>query len=110
MAENKAKGPKSLTKSAVYQEVASKTNLSRKQVSEVFDALGQLIRDQLGKKGPGVFTIPGLLKLKLRKRPATKAGTRPNPFKPGEMMAVKARPATNVVKALPLKSLKESVK
>ncbi len=107
MAENKTK---SLTKSAVYQELASKTNLSRKQVSEVFDALSQLIRDQLGKKGPGVFTIPGLLKLKLRKRPAVKAGTRPNPFKPGEMMAVKARPASNVVKALPLKSLKEAVK
>ena len=54
--------------------------------------------------------LPGLLKLKLRKRPAVKAGTRPNPFKPGEMMAVKARPASNVVKALPLKSLKEYVK
>ena len=107
MAENKVK---SMTKSAVYQEVASTTNLSRKQVAEVFDALSQLIRRELGKKGPGVFTVPGLLKLKLRKRPATKAGTRPNPFKPGEMMAVKARPATNVVKALPLKSLKEMVK
>jgi nucleoid DNA-binding protein len=107
MADNKVK---SMTKSAVYQEVAGTTNLSRKQVAEVFDALSQLIKRELGKKGPGVFTIPGLLKLKLRKRPAVKAGTRPNPFKPGEMMAVKARPATNVVKALPLKSLKESVK
>ncbi|HZY88558.1 MAG TPA: HU family DNA-binding protein [Gemmataceae bacterium] len=110
MAENKAKTPKSMTKSAVYQDLASATNLSRKQVAEVFEALGQMIRKELGKKGPGVFTIPGLLKLKLRKRPATKAGTRANPFKPGEMMAVKARPASNVVKALPLKSLKESVK
>jgi nucleoid DNA-binding protein len=107
MAENKVK---SMTKSAVYQEVASATNLSRKQVAEVFDALSQLIKRELGKKGPGMFTVPGLLKLKLRKRPATKAGTRPNPFKPGEMMAVKARPASNVVKALPLKSLKEMVK
>jgi nucleoid DNA-binding protein len=107
MAENKVK---SMTKSAVYQEVAGATNLSRKQVAEVFDALAQLIKRELGKKGPGAFTVPGLLKLKLRKRPATKAGTRPNPFKPGEMMAVKARPASNVVKALPLKSLKEMVK
>lgn len=107
MADNKVK---SLTKSAVYQELASSANLSRKQVAEVFDALSHLIRRELGKKGPGVFTIPGLLKLKLRKRPAVKAGTRANPFKPGEMMAVKARPASNVVKALPLKSLKDSVK
>ncbi len=110
MAENKTKAPKSMTKSSVYQEVANSTNLSRKQVSEVFDALAQLIKRELGKKGPGTFTIPGLLKLKLRKRPATKAGKRPNPFKPGEMMDVKARPASNVVKALPLKSLKEMVK
>ena len=110
MADNKTKAPKSLSKSAVYQEVASATNLTRKQVSEVFEALGQLIKKELGKKGSGVFTIPGLLKLKLRKRPATKAGKRPNPFKPGEMMEVKARPASNIVKALPLKSLKEMVK
>jgi nucleoid DNA-binding protein len=108
MADNKA--PKPMTKSAVFQEVANSTKLTRKQVSEVFDALAGLIKGQLGKKGPGVFTIPGLLKLKLKKRPATKAGKRPNPFKPGEMMEVKAKPARNDVKALALKSLKEMIK
>ena len=112
MADNKAanKPGKSLTKSAVYQKLAEETNLTRKQVAEVFDALAKLIRDQLGKKGPRSFTIPGLLKLTLKQRPATKAGTRPNPFKPGEMMEVKAKPARNTVRARPLTTLNEMVK
>ncbi len=49
------------------------------------------------------------MKITVIKKPATKAGTRPNPFKPGEMMDVKAKPARNVVKVRPLKSLKEMV-
>ena len=79
-------------------------------MAEVFDALANLIHRELGKKGPGVFTVPGLLKLKRITKPATKATTRPNPFKPGEMMEVKAKPATATsCKAQPLKSLKEMI-
>ena len=107
MAETKTKAA---TKSAIYQELSEKTGLSKKQVDSVFVALSDVIKNELGKKGPGVFTVPGLLKLKRITKPATKAGTRPNPFKPGEMMDVKAKPARNVVKAQPLKSLKELVK
>jgi nucleoid DNA-binding protein len=101
---------KKLTKTAIHQELANTTKLSKKQVAEVFDALTAIIKKELGKKGPGEFTLPGLLKLKLVRKPATKAGKRPNPFKPGEMMEVKAKPAHNVVKARPLKSLAELVK
>jgi nucleoid DNA-binding protein len=107
MAENKVKR---MTKTSLYQELASAANLSKRQVAEVFDALTSVIRKELGKKGPGEFTLPGLLKLKLIKKPATKAGTRPNPFKPGEMMEVKAKPARNVVKPRALKTLQEMVK
>jgi nucleoid DNA-binding protein len=109
MAEKTAKA-KSMTKSAVYQELAGSTGLSRKQVSEVFEGLTKLIKSQLGKKGPGVFSIPGLLKLTLKRKPATKGGTKPDPFHPGEMMVVKPKPAKNVVKARPLKALNEMVK
>jgi nucleoid DNA-binding protein len=101
---------KRLTKTGIYQEVSTATKLTKKQVAEVFDALTTVIKKELGKKGPGEFTLPGLLKLKLVRKPATKAGRRPNPFKPGEMMEVKAKPAHNVVKARPLKSLAELVK
>jgi nucleoid DNA-binding protein len=111
MAENKAtKAGKPLTKSQVYQELADSTELTRKQIAEVFNGLTRLIKRELGKKGPGVFAIPGLLKLRLTRKPATKAGTRPDPFHKGEIMNVKAKPARNVVKARPLKTLNEMVK
>ncbi len=97
------------SKSQTFADLAEATGLSRKQVAEVFDALAELIKRELGKKGPGVFTVPGLLKLKKVTKPATPATTRPNPFKPGEMMTVKAKPATAKVRAQPLKSLKEMV-
>jgi nucleoid DNA-binding protein len=101
---------KKMTKTGIYQELSNTTKLSKKQVGDVFDALTNLIKKELGKKGPGEFTLPGLLKLKLVRKPATKAGKRPNPFKPGEMMDVKAKAAHNVVKARPLKTLAELVK
>lgn len=101
--------PKAPSKSEVFSEIASETGLSRKQVSTVFDALTVEITKALGKKGPGMFVIPGLMKLKVVRKPATPGGVRPNPFRPGEMMEVKPRPARNVVKALALKRLKEMV-
>jgi len=106
MAENKTKAA---SKSAILQELADETGLSRKQVASVFDGLANMIKNHLGKKGPGVVTIPGLLKLKLVRKPATKARKGKNPFT-GEEMMFKAKPARNVVKALPLKNLKEMVK
>lgn len=105
-----SKAPKSRTKSEVYTTVANETGLSRKQVASVFDALSKMISGEMGKKGPGVFTIPGLVKIKRIRKPATPEKTVANPFKPGEMMTVKAKPARSVVKAQPLKNLKEMAK
>jgi nucleoid DNA-binding protein len=100
---------KAATKSEIYQELSQKTELSKKQVAAVFEGLGELIQRELGKKGPGVFTVPGLLKLKRVNKPATKARQGINPFTK-EPMTIKAKPARSVVKALPLKSLKEMIK
>ncbi|CAA9435804.1 MAG: DNA-binding protein BpH2 [uncultured Phycisphaerae bacterium] len=108
MATSKA-AAKAPNKSQVFTQIAERTGLTRKQVSAVFEELGTTIKENVGKKGPGQFVVPGLMKIIVNKKPATKAGTRPNPFKPGEMMDVKARPARNVVKVRPLKSLKEMV-
>jgi nucleoid DNA-binding protein len=99
---------KSVTKGEIYTKLATKTGLSKKQVSTVFESLTELIGNELGKKGPGMFVVPGLLKLKVVRKPATKAKTGINPFTK-EPMTYKAKPARNVVKALPLKSLKEMV-
>ncbi len=98
---------KPLTKSEILNALAEATGLPRKQVAGVLEALGGLIGKNIGKKGPGVFTVPGLLKISVIVKEATKAGMRPNPFKPGEMMKVAAKPARRVVKIRALKSLKD---
>lgn len=102
-----AKAP---TKSEVYGNISKATGLSRKQVASCFEALGTEVKKAVSKKGPGIFTLPGLAKIVVRVKPATKGGMKPNPFKPGEMMEVKAKPATRVVKVRALKSLKEMAK
>jgi len=99
---------KPATKGEVYTKLASKSGLTKKQVSTVFDALTDMIGGELGKKGPGIFVVPGLLKLKIVRKPATKAKQGINPFTKAPMV-YKAKPARNVVKALPLKTLKEMV-
>ena len=97
-----------ISKSETLQTLSAATALSRKQVATVFDELGKLIHKNLRKK-PGVFVVPGLLKLKVVHKPARPARKGINPFTKKEQM-FKAKPARNVVKALPLKGLKEMVK
>jgi nucleoid DNA-binding protein len=105
MTDNKVKAA---SKTATYTELANATGLSKKQVAALFDALTKYIEDQLGKKGPGVFTVPGLLKIKRVRKPATKPRQGRNP-KTGEPMMIAAKPARTVVKALALKGLKQMV-
>ncbi len=109
-AQAKSAKSKPRTKSEIYQEVSSATGLTRKQVGAVFDEVTKLIHSQLGSQGPGVFTFPGLLKIKRVVKPATQTRTIPNPFKPGEMITVQGKPARNAVRALALKNLKQMVK
>ena len=98
------------TKSAILAEIAENTDLSKKQVSSVFDELADLIERHVKKGGAGEFTMPGLLKIKTVKKPARKAQKGvPNPFRPGETMDVAAKPASTRVKVLPLKGLKDFV-
>ncbi|MEQ8855138.1 MULTISPECIES: HU family DNA-binding protein [Gimesia] len=105
----KATKDKPLTKTEILNALAEGSGLTKKEVTAVLDELSSLIAKNLGKRGPGVFNVPGLLKIQVQRKPATKATTRPNPFKPGEMMQVAAKPARNVVKVRPLKALKEMV-
>src|ERR1700746_3894318 len=96
------------TKAEVFGAIAEKTGIGKKDVTKAFDAMSDLIAKELGKKGPGQFVIPGLLKLKVVRKPATKAKQGINPFTK-EPMTIKAKPARNVVKAVPMKALKELV-
>ncbi len=99
---------KARTKSEVFGNLADATDLTKKQVATVFDGLAGLIKKDLGRRGPGVFTVPGLMKIKVMRKPATKARKGINPFTGQEMM-FKAKPARNVVKVLALKNLKTMV-
>ncbi len=108
-AKKAASRVKSATKAEVYTALAEKTGLSKKDVSTLFEAMGELITKELGKKGPGLFIIPGLLKLKVVDKKASKEKQVPSPFNPGAMMTIKAKPARRVIKAQPLKSLKDAV-
>ena len=97
------------TKSETLNIIADETELTRKDVSAVFDSLAKLMkRDLKGRGRPGVYTVPGLMKVKVVRKPATRARKGVNPFT-GEEMMFKAKPARNVVKVLPLKGLKEMV-
>jgi nucleoid DNA-binding protein len=94
------------TKSEILNQIAKDTELSRKQVSGVFDSLHTMVKKSL--RGHGLFTLPGLLKLKVVKKPATKAREGVNPFT-GEKMTFKAKPASKKIRAMPLKNLKNFV-
>jgi len=96
------------TKTEILTNIANATDLTKDNVAAVLDALAAEIEKNLGDDGPGAFVIPGLLKIEKKEFPAREAKQGvPNPFKPGELMDVAARPASNKVKVRPLKSLKD---
>jgi nucleoid DNA-binding protein len=106
MAANTKKPP---TKSEIYAKIVDDTGLTRKDVAAVFESLNGQIQKNLGGRGAvGLFTVPGLLKMRVVKKPATKARKGTNPFT-GEEMMFKAKPASKVVKVSALKGLKDMV-
>ena len=103
-----AKAVKARTKSEIYRELSERTELSRKQVVAVFDEMAAMIKKDLGKRGPGVFTVPGLMKVKVVRKPATKARKGINPFTKEEVWFA-AKPASTKVKVRALSKLRKSV-
>ena len=97
-----------MTKSQLVTTIAERAGMTKRQVTDVFTHLAATALSDLSKKGPGVFTIPGLAKMVVKTRPARPAKRGINPFTGQEMM-FKAKPARNVVKVLALKKLKAMV-
>jgi len=108
MAKKKVAAAKPRTKSDVFNYLAEDAGVTKKQVAAMFDGLNALIKKDIGTRGPGMFTVPGLMKITVQKKPAVKARKGTNPFT-GEEMMFKAKPARKVVKVRPLKKLKEMV-
>ncbi len=95
------------TKSQVMGDIATATDLTRREVASVFDSMAGLIKKDL-KRGPGVFTVPGLMKIRKVHKPARPKRKGINPFT-GEEAIFKAKPAHNVIKVTALKGLKDMV-
>jgi nucleoid DNA-binding protein len=99
---------KPMSKTEIYAALGEATGLTKQQVGGLFDELAKVIGNNLGDDGPGTFAIPGLLNIKVVRRPATEERTGINPFTKEEMV-IKAKPAKNVVKVTALKGLKDLV-
>ena len=97
-----------MTKAQLLSAIAEETGLTRNQVTSVMESLGGQIQRHVKKRGPGTFTLPGLLKIKTMRKPARKARKGVNPFT-GEETTFAAKPAHTVVKIQPLKGLKDMV-
>ena len=96
------------TKSQIFGEIADKTELTRGEVASVFNAMTDIIKKDLGRRGPGIFTVPGLMKIQKIHKPRRLARKGVNPFT-GEEMMFKSKPAHNFVKVRTLKALKDMV-
>ena len=96
------------TKSQIMSEIAEDTGLAKRDVAAVFESMATLIKKDLGRRGPGAFTVPGLMKIQKIHKPRRPARKGINPFT-GEETTFKAKPAHNVVKVRPLKGLKDMV-
>src|ERR1700726_2109200 len=94
------------TKSEILASISKETELSKKQVGAVFDSLSASIKKSL--LGQDFVTLTGLFKMKVVKKPATKAREGVNPFN-GEKMMLKAKPAGKKVRIAALTTLKEYV-
>ncbi|CAK8997446.1 Viral histone-like protein (Viral histone-like protein A104R) (pA104R) [Durusdinium trenchii] len=108
MAKKAAKPVKPMTKTEILNSLSESTGLAKKDVSSVLENLEALIEQNLGRKGPGVFSLPGLLKIRIaiRKKQPAKKGINP---RTGEEIMIAAKPQRKVVKVTALKKLKEMV-
>jgi nucleoid DNA-binding protein len=106
MAKAAKKAP---SKTEILQSIATATDLNKKQVAAVLDALAEAVRKSLSSRGAGAFTLPGLLKIEKKKVPARPAQKNvKNPFT-GEFRDVPAKPAYSKVKVRALRNLKDMV-
>ncbi|QQR89314.1 MAG: HU family DNA-binding protein [Myxococcales bacterium] len=99
---------KRMTKAQIIGELSEKSGLTKKEVTNIFAGLQDLVKRELGKRGPGEFVIPDMLKLKVKSIPARKERKGIDPFTKQERV-FPAKPASKKVRATALKKLKDLV-
>ncbi len=97
---------KRMSKSQFINTFAQKTGMNRKQATATFNTLTSMAEEELRQSGEVV--IPGLVKLRVAEKAATQEREGINPFTK-QPMTFKAKPARKVVKANPVKALKDAL-
>jgi nucleoid DNA-binding protein len=97
-----------LTKSQFVAAIAEQSGVTKKQATAMLEAMNSIIVKQLGKQGPGEVTLPGLLKLTVKEKPAVPEHEGINPFTK-QPTIIKAKPASKAVKARAVKALNDSI-
>ena len=105
----KAETAKPLTKTELIANIVAATELPKKDVVAVMDALSNEIKNSFGKKGPKVFVLPGLIKVDLKEVPKKPAQKGVKNFLTGEIYDRPAKPAHKKIRVRALKALKELV-
>ena len=97
-----------LSKSNMIRAITDSTGVAKKDVVNTLDTFTQVIKKHVQNGGPGIFVMPGLMKIMVVKKPARPARKGINPFT-GEEIMIKAKAAYKAIKIRPLKKLKEMV-
>jgi nucleoid DNA-binding protein len=101
---------KAPSKTEILNNIAAASGLNKKDVAKVIEVMAEEIKKNLSKRGPGMFTIPGLIKIERKAVPAKPARKNvPDPFNPGQLRDYAAKPASVKVKVRALKNLKDMV-
>merc|ERR1712113_543097 len=100
----KAAAAKAMSQSGITAAIAAATGLKAAECKKVLASLAAVGTKEV--KSTGKFTVPGLAMLKVKTKPATKAGKR-EMF--GKVVVVKAKPAKKIVKAFAVAALKKSI-
>ena len=99
--------PKLMSKSELIQRIADQhaTGLARKDIKGLIESLAIGYKEL---KKTGAFFVPGFAKFVVIKKPATKARKGINPFTK-EPTIFKAKPARKIIRARPVKAVKDAV-
>ena len=103
-----ATSKKPRSKNEVFHTIAHHVGIHRRDVAAVFHTMASMIRSDLSKAGAGTFNVPSMMRITVKRKPATPARMGINPFTKEQVM-FKAKPARNVVRVRPLKALKDMV-
>jgi nucleoid DNA-binding protein len=99
---------KLMSKSEIIRKIAEQLSneVTRDDIKRVLDALADVGHVEL--KQGGAFLLPGFAKFQVTEKPATPAREGINPFTK-QPMTIQAKPASKVVRARPIKALKDAL-